>query len=115
MLLAIVGLYGVLAYYVAQRRRDIGLRLAIGAPRERILAWVLMRGMGLVAVGLVLGIGGSLAATRLIESLLYGVGNTDPVTFVGVTVLFALVASAACLIPAWRATRVDPIVALAAD
>jgi len=113
--LAVVGLYGVLAYYVAQRRREIGVRLAIGAPRGRILAWVLQRGMRLVAIGLLLGVAGAFAATRLIESLLFGVAATDTLTFAGVTTLFVGVALVACLVPALRATRVDPIVALSAD
>jgi putative ABC transport system permease protein len=112
--LAVVGLYGVLAYYVAQRRREIGLRLAIGAPRGRILVWVLRRGLGLVAVGLLFGVAGAWAASRFIAALLYGVGGTDPVTFAGVSLLLVLVALLACLVPAWRATRVDPIVALSA-
>jgi putative ABC transport system permease protein len=113
--LAVVGLYGVLAYYVAQRRREIGLRLAIGAPQGRILAWVLGRGMLLVAIGLLLGVTAAFASTRLIESLLFGVATTDPLTFVAVAGLFVFVASIACLVPALRATRVDPIVALSAE
>jgi putative ABC transport system permease protein len=113
--LAVVGLYGVLAYYVAQRRREIGVRLAIGAPRGRILTWVLQRGMRLVAIGLLLGVAGAFAATRLIESLLFGVAATDTLTFAGVATLFVGVALFACLVPALRATRVDPIVALSAD
>ncbi len=113
--LAVVGLYGMLAYYVAQRRREIGLRLAIGAPRGHILSWVLQRGMGLVAIGLILGVAAAFASTRLIESLLFGVANTDLFTFAGVSVLFVAVALAACLLPAWRATRVDPIVALSTE
>ncbi len=115
LILAIVGLYGVLAYHVAQRQREIGLRLAVGAPRGRILGWVLQRGMGLVVVGLALGVTVAFFATRLIESLLFGVAETDPTTFAAVSGLFLLVGLAACIVPALRATRVDPIVALSAD
>jgi len=115
LVLAIVGLYGVLAYYVVQRRREIGVRLAIGAQQGRILRWILVRGMTLVVIGVLLGVAGAFAATRLIESLLFGVESVDLVTFVGVSVLFAVVAMAACLIPSWRATRVDPVIALSAE
>jgi ABC-type antimicrobial peptide transport system permease subunit len=111
----VVGLYGVLAYYVAQRRREIGLRLAIGASRGSILSWVLRRGMSLVLIGLLVGVGAALLSTRLIESLLFGVAGTDALTFAGVSALFAVVAVAACLVPALRATRVDPLVALSAE
>jgi len=113
--LAVVGLYGVLAYYVAQRRREIGVRLAIGARQSKILGWILKRGMALVAIGIALGVAGAFAATRLIESLLFGVESVDLVTFVGVSALFAVVALIACLFPAWRATRVDPVIALSAE
>jgi len=115
LLLATVGIYGVLAHYVSQRSREIGVRLALGAQGSNVLKMVLGRGMILVGIGLVLGIAGALAGVRFLEQQLYGIGQTDPLTFVSVSVFFIIVATIACLLPAWRATRVDPIIALQAE
>src|SRR5262245_25124029 len=110
--LAAVGLYGVLAYLVAQRTQEIGIRLAIGADRSRILVMVLRQGLSLAAAGLVIGLLGALALTRLMQGLLYGVGPNDPITFVTVAAVLLLVALAASFLPARRATKVSPITAL---
>jgi len=113
--LAAIGLYSVLAYYVAQRGHEIGIRLAMGASGGNILKLILNRGLTLVGVGLVVGIGGALGATRLMQQQLFNVEPTDPVTFVAVSGLFAGVAILACLIPAMRAVRVDPVRTLQAE
>jgi putative ABC transport system permease protein len=110
--LACVGLYGVISYSVAQRTREIGLRVALGARPRDVLRLVLGRGLGLAGLGIVLGLAGGLAVTRVISSLLFGVGARDPLTFAAVAALLSLVALAACLFPARRATKVDPMVAL---
>jgi ABC-type antimicrobial peptide transport system permease subunit len=115
LLLALVGLYGVLAYYVSQRYHEIGVRMALGASRGQVAKIILSRGMGMVAVGLVLGIAGSYWATRLIQQLLFGVEPTDPTTFVVSALAFGMVALMACLLPAWRATRIDPVMVLQAE
>jgi predicted permease len=112
LVLAAVGIYGVMAYTVTQRTHEIGIRMAIGAQTEDVLKQVLAEGARLAAVGLALGLAGSLAATRLIATLLFGVKPTDPLTFAAVAVILASVSLAACYIPARRATRVDPLVAL---
>lgn len=113
--LAAIGLYSVLAYYVAQRGHEIGIRLAMGASGGNILKLILNRGLTLVGIGLVVGVGGALGATRLIQQQLFNVEPTDPVTFVAVSGLFAGVAIVACLIPAFRAVRVDPVRTLQAE
>jgi putative ABC transport system permease protein len=112
LLLAAIGLYGVLAFGVAQRTREIGVRLALGAPRGQVLALVVRRGMLLVAAGLTIGLAGSLAAARVLDSLLFETPIYDPFTFLVVPVLLTLVSLAACVIPARRASAVDPNVAL---
>ena len=115
LLLAIIGVYGVLAHLVAQGRHEIGVRMALGAPRGRILAMVVRQGLELTAAGVVLGLVGALALTRVMASLLFGISATDVITFGLVPVLLIVVAFVACLIPARRATTVDPQIALRVD
>jgi predicted permease len=112
LLLGTVGLYGVIAYSVSQRTREIGVRMALGAQRRDVMSLVLGEGMFVILIGLAIGLAGSLALTRFLSSLLVGVTATDPLTFAGVAVLLAIVALAACYIPARRAMRVDPMLAL---
>jgi putative ABC transport system permease protein len=112
LLLAMAGIYGVTAYTVAQRTREIGVRMALGASRGTVLEMVLKQGMITGAVGVGTGILGSLALTRWLQSQLFGVSPTDPATFAGVALILILVSLAACWIPGLRAARVDPMVAL---
>jgi putative ABC transport system permease protein len=113
--LAAIGTYGVLAYSVAVRRRELGIRMALGSSQQGLLSLVLGQGMALAAVGLVIGLIGAVGVTRLAASLLFGVKPADPLTFIGVAVFMLAVAFVACLVPARRATRVDPLVALRAE
>jgi predicted permease len=112
LLLAAVGTYGVLSYLVSERKQEIGIRMALGADRGRILRLVLVRGLVLSGVGLVIGLGASIGLSRVLAALLFNVAPTDPRTLAGVSAIIAAVACVACLIPAWRATRVDPLVVL---
>jgi predicted permease len=112
LLLAAVGLYGVVAFFVTRRTQEIGLRMAIGAQRGDVLRLVLGEGARMAALGIAIGIVASLAVTRLVSSLLFGISATDPLTFSGVALLLSLVALAAAYIPARRAMRVDPVTAL---
>ena len=115
LLLASVGLYGVLSYLVTQRTTEIGVRIALGARRGQLLRLILFDGLRPALVGLALGIAGSIAATQLIRSVLYATRPLDAVVFVSVIVALLVAAVAACAIPAWRATRVDPLQALRAE
>jgi predicted permease len=112
LLLAAIGIYGVVSYSVAQRTREIGVRMALGAKEKDVLRLVLGEGLFVIAVGLALGLLCAAAATRVIAGFLYGVGATDPVTFAGVPLLLGFIALGASYIPARRATKVDPLVAL---
>lgn len=112
LVLAAVGLYGVLAYLVAQRTGEIGIRIALGAQREQVLRFMMMDGLWPALAGLALGLAGSAAVAQLIKSMLYNTEPLDIAVFVAVSVALMAVAAAACLIPAWRASRLDPMVAL---
>jgi putative ABC transport system permease protein len=112
LLLAVVGIYGVISYSVTQRTHEIGIRMALGAEPGQVMRLILAHGLKLAVIGVAIGIGASLALTRLMSTLLFGISATDPLTFAGVAILLAAVSLAACYIPARRAMRVDPMVAL---
>ncbi|HSD47000.1 MAG TPA: ABC transporter permease [Pyrinomonadaceae bacterium] len=112
LLLAAVGIYGVMSYLVEQQTREIGIRSALGAKRSHILKLVIGRGVGMAFIGIVLGVVASLGLTRFLTGLLYGVTAVDPITFIGISVLLLVVSLLACYMPARRATKVDPLVAL---
>jgi ABC-type antimicrobial peptide transport system permease subunit len=112
LLLAIVGIYGAIAYSVAQRIQEVGIRRALGAQRSDILRLMLRQGLGLTLAGVVIGTGGAFALTRVMKAMLFHVSATDPVTFTAIALLFMVVALAASYIPARRATRIDPMAAL---
>ena len=112
LFLAMVGVYGVISYTVSQRTQEFGIRMAVGAQRRHVLSMVMRQGIKIAAIGLCLGIVCALALTRTLHSLLFDVSATDPLTFIGICGLLMLLATAACLVPAYRATRVDPMQAL---
>jgi putative ABC transport system permease protein len=113
--LAAIGIYGVMAYSVVQRTHEIGIRMALGASARDVLHMMLRQASVLVALGLVLGLAGSFALTRLLSSALWGITATDPATFTGVSVFLAVVALAACFFPTRQAATVDPTVALRSE
>ena len=114
-LLAAIGIYGVLAYSVVQRTQEIGIRMALGAARGQVLGLVMRRGVMLAAIGIGAGLVGAFAGARYLQSMLFGIEPRDPATFIAVAAMFAVVTTAAAYLPARRATRVDPIVALRVD
>ena len=112
LLIAAIGVYGVLSYMVNQRTREIGVRMALGAQRSGVLRLVVREGMVVAVAGIAAGLMVALLVSRVLSSLLYGIPARDPATFAGVAIMLASVALAACIAPALRASRVDPIVAL---
>jgi ABC-type antimicrobial peptide transport system permease subunit len=112
LLLAAIGIYGLMAYSVQQRTQEIGIRLAIGADRREVLKMILRQGVILAVGGIAAGVGAALLLTRLMQSLLYEITPSDPITFVVVGVVLFVVALVASYLPAWRATRVSPLIAL---
>jgi putative ABC transport system permease protein len=115
MVIAAIGIYGVLAYSVNQRTREIGLRMALGAPRAQVLQLIVREGMTVGAIGIGAGVAGALALSRALASLVFDVPVRDPLTYAAVAVVLSIVALAACVIPARNASRVDPMVALRYD
>jgi putative ABC transport system permease protein len=112
VVLAAVGIYSVLAYSVTQRTREIGIRMALGAPRSAVMRLVLGQSVGLTVIGIALGVAGAAAVTRYLEGMLFGLTPLDPMTFVAVSLMFAAVATLASWVPARRATHVSPLIAL---
>jgi putative ABC transport system permease protein len=112
LLLAMIGIYGVTAYYVTQRTQEIGIRIALGAQMRDVITLVLKSGLVLAAIGVVIGLAGAFALTRWMKTLLFSVNPTDAVTLIAVCACVLITALLACLIPARRATKVDPMVAL---
>jgi len=112
LLLAMIGIYGVIAWMVKHQTREIGVRIALGADRRAVLMMILGRGLRMTAVGIVLGMFGSFVLSRFLRTLLFGVTQNDPYTLLAVPTLLLIAATLACLLPALRATRVDPMTAL---
>jgi putative ABC transport system permease protein len=110
--LVAIGVFSVMAYSVSLQTHEIGIRMALGAPTSNVLKMILRKGLRLISLGIVLGVVASVALTRFVASQLWGVSPRDPVTFIGVMIVLAAVGTAACLVPARRATRVDPLIAL---
>jgi len=115
LVLAVIGIYGVISYSVVQRTHEIGIRMALGAQRGDVLHMILREGMLLATTGIAVGIGGALVLTRVLRSMLFEIEPTDPATFVGVAIILTIAALAACYVPARRATRVDPMLALCCE
>lgn len=115
LLLAAVGIYGIISYSVGQRTREIGIRMTLGARPMDVLALVLGQGMALAGIGVAAGLAAALALSRILAGLLFGVSPTDPAIFTAVSLVMIAAALLACLIPARRATRVDPIITLRAE
>jgi putative ABC transport system permease protein len=112
LLLAALGIYGTISYLVNERTHEIGIRLALGANRTKILGMILRQGLDLAIAGTAVGLAGALVVSHLMAGVLYGVKPTDPVTFAGVAILLVCIALLACYIPARRAMRIDPMAAL---
>jgi ABC-type antimicrobial peptide transport system permease subunit len=115
LLLAAIGTYGVVSYIVTERQREIGIRVALGADSGRVVRLVLTQGLSLALIGIVIGIGGAFALSRLVQKLLFGVSPSDPMTYAGVAAVIGAVALVACMVPARRAMMVDPLTAIRGD
>jgi len=112
LLMAAIGIYGVLSYWVNQRTREIGIRLALGADQKNIVSVVLREGIKLTVIGLAIGVPLAMGLTNLLPNVLYGVGRRDPATFIVIALILSAAAMLACYIPARRAAKVDPMIAL---
>jgi ABC-type antimicrobial peptide transport system permease subunit len=115
LVLASIGIYSVLAYAVRKRSREIAIRMALGARSERVARMIVVQGMRPALIGMLLGLAGAIALRKILESLLYDVGVGDPWTLGGVAILLGLVSAAACFVPAYRASRIDPMAALRSE
>ena len=115
MLLAAIGLYGIVAYGVTQRTRELGVRIAVGATPRAIVTLILSHAARLVVAGVVIGLGAAALATKVLQSMLFATSTTDALTFIVVPVALAVVATIACLVPAFRATRTDPLIVIRAE
>jgi len=115
LILGAVGIYGIVSYSVTQRTHEIGIRMALGARAANVLSLIMKNGLTLVLTGIVIGVGSAFGLTRFLATLLFGIEPTDAVTFVVVSAVFFVIAIVAALIPAMRATRVDPVIALRSE